>query len=131
MVDRAEYVRHARVRPCNRRHKAAVPRRVFRGGRRLVDVLPGPAWNGVDRIDPGPASGRNLRRVHLSRYNDPEFASVLPHWGEPFSFDAETAPEIISDHFTITEVITWDTPAVRLLTVPRWRNSSAAAGQYR
>lgn len=49
-----------------------------------------------------------------SRYNDPELASVLPHWGEPFSFDAETAPEIISDHFTITEVITWDTPAVRL-----------------
>jgi SAM-dependent methyltransferase len=49
-----------------------------------------------------------------SRYNDPEFASLLPNWGEPFSFDAETAPEIISDHFKITEVITWDTPAVRL-----------------
>jgi ubiquinone/menaquinone biosynthesis C-methylase UbiE len=30
-----------------------------------------------------------------SRYNDPEFASVLPGWGEPFSFDAETA----KDHF--------------------------------
>jgi SAM-dependent methyltransferase len=49
-----------------------------------------------------------------SRYNDPEFASVLPQWGEPLSFDAETAPEIISDHFTITEVVTWDAPAVRL-----------------
>jgi SAM-dependent methyltransferase len=49
-----------------------------------------------------------------SRYNDPEFASVLPNWGEPFSFDAETAAAIIADHFTITEVIRWDTPAVRL-----------------
>jgi hypothetical protein len=49
-----------------------------------------------------------------SRYNDPEFASVLPQWGEPLSFDAETAPEIISDHFTITKVVTWDAPAVRL-----------------
>jgi SAM-dependent methyltransferase len=49
-----------------------------------------------------------------SRYNDPELASVLPQWGEPLSFDAETAPEIISDHFTITKVVTWDAPAVRL-----------------
>ena len=49
-----------------------------------------------------------------SRYNDPEFASVLPHWGEPFSFDAETAPEIISKHFKISEVINWNTPTVRL-----------------
>jgi SAM-dependent methyltransferase len=49
-----------------------------------------------------------------SRYNDPEFASVLPNWGQPFRFDAETASEIISEHFKITEVITWDTPAVHL-----------------
>ena len=61
-----------------------------------------------------------------SRYNDPEFASVLPAWGEPFSFDAETAPEIISEHFQITEVIKWNTPAVRLLTEPQWRCFSAA-----
>jgi hypothetical protein len=49
-----------------------------------------------------------------SRYNDPEFASVLPNWGQPFRFDAETASEIISEHLKITEVITWDTPAVHL-----------------
>jgi SAM-dependent methyltransferase len=49
-----------------------------------------------------------------SRYNDPEFASVLPDWGEPFSFDAESAAAIVADHFTITEMIKWDTPAVRL-----------------
>ena len=40
-----------------------------------------------------------------SRYNDPEFASVLPNWGEPFTFDAETASAIVADHFKITEVI--------------------------
>jgi SAM-dependent methyltransferase len=49
-----------------------------------------------------------------SRYNDPEFASVLPDWGKPFSFDAETASAIVADHFTISEVINWDAPAVRL-----------------
>jgi SAM-dependent methyltransferase len=49
-----------------------------------------------------------------SRYNDPEFASVLPDWGKPFSFDAETAAAIVADHFTITEVIKWDMPTVRL-----------------
>ena len=49
-----------------------------------------------------------------SRYNDPEFASVLPDWGKPFSFDAETAATIVADHFTIIEVITWDTSAIRL-----------------
>jgi SAM-dependent methyltransferase len=49
-----------------------------------------------------------------SRYNDPEFADVLPGWGERFSFDGETAPTIVADHFAITEVINWDTPAVRL-----------------
>jgi hypothetical protein len=49
-----------------------------------------------------------------SRYNDPEFASVLPNWGQSFRFDAETASEIISEQFKITEVITWDTPAVHL-----------------
>ena len=49
-----------------------------------------------------------------SRYNDPEFASVLPGWGKPFSFDAETAAAIVAHHFTITEVIKWDAPAVRL-----------------
>jgi SAM-dependent methyltransferase len=49
-----------------------------------------------------------------SRYNDPEFASVLPGWGKPFSFDAETAAAMVADHFEITEVITWDTSAMRL-----------------
>jgi SAM-dependent methyltransferase len=49
-----------------------------------------------------------------SRYNDPEFAAVLPDWGEPFSFDAETAPAIVADHFEITALVKWDMPTVRL-----------------
>jgi SAM-dependent methyltransferase len=49
-----------------------------------------------------------------SRFNDPEIAGVLPGWGEPFSFDAETAPAIVADHFKIIEVIEWDMPAARL-----------------
>jgi SAM-dependent methyltransferase len=53
-----------------------------------------------------------------SRYNDPEFASVLPDWGQPFSFDSESAPEIVANHFQITEVVEWDTPAVRLHDAP-------------
>jgi SAM-dependent methyltransferase len=49
-----------------------------------------------------------------SRYNDPEFADVLPGWGEPFSFDAETAVDVVVEQFLITEVLRWDTAAVRL-----------------
>jgi SAM-dependent methyltransferase len=49
-----------------------------------------------------------------SRYNDPEFAGVLPGWGEPFSFDAETAADMVAEQFSITEVLRWDTAAVRL-----------------
>jgi SAM-dependent methyltransferase len=59
-------------------------------------------------------SGRIFVACTSSRYNDPEFASVLPDWGKPFTFDAETATAVVADHFAITEVINWDMPAVRL-----------------
>ncbi len=49
-----------------------------------------------------------------SRYNDPEFTEVLPGWGEPFSFDAETAADVVAEQFSITEVLRWDTAVVRL-----------------
>jgi SAM-dependent methyltransferase len=49
-----------------------------------------------------------------SRYNDPEFADVLPGWGEAFSFDAETAAGMVAEQFSITEVLRWDTATVRL-----------------
>jgi SAM-dependent methyltransferase len=50
-----------------------------------------------------------------SRYNDPEFAGVLPGWGEPFSFDAETAADVVAEQFSINNVLRWDTAAVRLV----------------
>ena len=49
-----------------------------------------------------------------SRYNDPEFAEAMPGWGEPFSFDAETAVDIVAEQFSINEVQRWDTAVVRL-----------------
>jgi SAM-dependent methyltransferase len=49
-----------------------------------------------------------------SRYNDPEFAEVMPGWGEPFSFDAETAVDLVAEQFLITRVLRWDTAVVRL-----------------
>ena len=49
-----------------------------------------------------------------SRYNDPEFAEVMPGWGEPFSFDAESAVDVVAQQFSITEVRRWDTAVVRL-----------------
>jgi SAM-dependent methyltransferase len=66
-------------------------------------------------------SGRVLRDGGVfvactsSRYNDPEFADVLPGWGEPFSFDAETAADMVAEQFSITEVLRWDTAAIRLV----------------
>jgi hypothetical protein len=73
----------------------------------------------VDRAEyvrsaPRPAVQADAIRLPFRAECDPEFASVFPHWGEPFSFDAEIAQEIISDHFTIIEVVTWDAPAVWL-----------------
>jgi SAM-dependent methyltransferase len=125
VVDRAECVRHA-PRPAVQADATRLPFRAECFA--AVAAL----WMLYYLDRPGMAlieSTRVLRpegtfvACTSSRYNDPEFASVLPHWGEPFSFDAETAPEIISDHFTITEVITWDTPAVRL-------PDSAAVAQF-
>ena len=49
-----------------------------------------------------------------SRFNDPEVAGVLPDWGDPFSFDAESAPAIVSEVFDIFEIERWDAPMVTL-----------------
>jgi hypothetical protein len=35
-------------------------------------------------------------------------------WGEPFSFDAETAADMVAEQFPITEMLRWDTAAVQL-----------------
>jgi SAM-dependent methyltransferase len=116
VVDRADYVRSA-PRPAVQADATRLPFRAdcFAAVAALwmLYYLDQPAWALAE-------ASRILRPEGIfvactsSRYNDPEFASVLPDWGEPFSFDAETAPEIISEHFKITEVINWDTPAVHL-----------------
>lgn len=49
-----------------------------------------------------------------SRRNDPEFADVLPGWGEPSSFDAENGPELVSGLFCDLKLERWDAPLVRL-----------------
>jgi SAM-dependent methyltransferase len=49
-----------------------------------------------------------------SRYNDPEFAEVIPGWGRPFSFDAEGAVDVVAEQFLVTEVKRWDAAVIRL-----------------
>lgn len=49
-----------------------------------------------------------------SRTNEPELASVLPHWGRPTSFDAEDAAQIVGQAFHVTQVISWNQPFVVL-----------------
>jgi hypothetical protein len=45
---------------------------------------------------------------------------VIPGWGEPFSFDAETAVDVVVEQFLITEVLRRNTAAVRLRMPPRY-----------
>jgi hypothetical protein len=47
-----------------------------------------------------------------SRDDSPEFAHVLPH--VPLTFDAELAPELLSEHFIDVEVERWDAPLLEL-----------------
>jgi SAM-dependent methyltransferase len=72
-----------------------------------------------------------------SRYNDPEFAEVIHGWGEPFSFDAETAMDVVAEQFSITEILRWnkavvwlpDVTAVRLFLRGRGLSETAAASE--
>ena len=50
-----------------------------------------------------------------SRYNDPEIARALPSWGDPFSFDAESAPDLVGTAFEVHEIERWDE---RSMTLP-------------
>lgn len=49
-----------------------------------------------------------------SRFNDPEVASALPGWGRAFTFDAESAPGMVADVFTVVDVQRWDMPMITL-----------------
>jgi SAM-dependent methyltransferase len=116
VVDRADYVRNA-PRPAVQADAARLPFRdeSFAAVAALWMLYylhrPQDALTEAVRVL---RSGGTFVACTSSRYNDPEFASVLPDWGKPFSFDAESASAIVADHFIITEVITWDTAAVRL-----------------
>jgi hypothetical protein len=63
---------------------------------------------------PGCSPGGTFVACTSSRFNDPEFASALPDWGQPFSFDAETAPTLVADVFDVAEVQRWNAPLVTL-----------------
>ncbi|MGH3823678.1 MAG: class I SAM-dependent methyltransferase [Pseudonocardiaceae bacterium] len=49
-----------------------------------------------------------------SRSNDPEFAGVLPAWGEAFVFDAESAVDVVASVFDVIDVQRWDAPMMTL-----------------
>jgi len=49
-----------------------------------------------------------------SREDSPEFADVLSR--RPLTFDAELAPQMLSEHFAEVEVERWDAPLVELPT---------------
>jgi len=49
-----------------------------------------------------------------SRYNDPEFKTVLPEWGSRSTFDAEDAAATIGQVFDVLDVERWDAPLVSL-----------------
>ncbi|MGH2908765.1 MAG: class I SAM-dependent methyltransferase, partial [Solirubrobacteraceae bacterium] len=59
-------------------------------------------------------AGGNFVACTSSRFNDPEIASALPDWGQPFSFDAESAPVLVAEVFEVVDVQQWDTPMVTL-----------------
>jgi SAM-dependent methyltransferase len=44
----------------------------------------------------------------VSRYNDPELASVLPGWGKPLSFDAENGPGLLRSGFDVLDIQRWN-----------------------
>jgi SAM-dependent methyltransferase len=76
-----------------------------------------------------------------SRYNDPEFRTVLPGWGRRSTFDAEDAAATVGRVFDVVEAEYWDAPLISLpstdavATFLRGRGmtapaASAAAGGY-
>ena len=59
-------------------------------------------------------SGGLVAVAAASREDSPEFADVLPR--APLTFDAELAPEILTEFFAEVEVERWNAPLVELPT---------------
>jgi hypothetical protein len=59
-------------------------------------------------------SGGLVAEAAPSREDSPEFADVLSR--RPLTFDAELAPQMLSEHFAEVEVERWDAPLVELPT---------------
>jgi SAM-dependent methyltransferase len=59
------------------------------------------------------APGGLFATVTPSHYNDPELAHVLPP-EKPSTFDAEIAPDLVSEFFVEVEVERWDAPLIHL-----------------
>jgi len=114
VVDRARHIERA-PRPAVRADAVALP---FRSG--SFDAAAA-LWMLYHLPDPVVAL-REARRVlrpggrfvtcTSSRFNDPELASVLPHWGRQSTFDAEEAAAVIGRVFGMVEVRRWDLPMV-------------------
>jgi SAM-dependent methyltransferase len=116
VLDQAEYIRSA-PRPAVRADAMHLPLRAGSFG--AVAAL----WMMYHLANPGAClravetvlrPGGILVTCAPSRYNDPEFSSVLPRWGEPSTFDAEDAVAITGQVFELVSVQRWDAPLVSL-----------------
>ena len=61
-----------------------------------------------------------------SRHDSPELADVLHR--DPLTFDAETAPELLAEHFSDVEIEHWDAPLLRLPTTAAVREFLVGKG---
>jgi SAM-dependent methyltransferase len=116
VMDRAGYVADA-PRPAVRADAAALPfaDAVFDGAAAM--------WM-LYHLDRPELALREARRVVRpgglvavcapSRFNDPEFASVLPGWGEASTFDADNGEQILRSVFGTVAVERWDEPMAHL-----------------